>query len=149
MRIEIDQSRRIEDTRVNTVLAFSNEISFSLLILAVDKRECLRRIRKRGETGKALYLKLFTAALFLLVKDFLDRLDSIIIDQEYEGKEKEIKGMLLNYIRMIEPSFPKDGIEVRRIGKGSRAHRKAIAVFRGEEKPNSRVKARRLLGLIR
>jgi hypothetical protein len=82
MRIEIDQSGRIEDTRVNTVLAFSNEISFSLLILAVDKRECLRKIRGRGETGKALYLKLFTAALFLLVKDFLDRLDSIIIDQQ-------------------------------------------------------------------
>lgn len=56
MYVEIDQSGRIEDTRVNTVLALSDEISFSLLILAVDKRECVRRMRERGETGKTLYL---------------------------------------------------------------------------------------------
>lgn len=149
MYAEIDQSGRIEDTRVNTVLAFSDEISFSPLVLAVDKRECVRMMRDRGETGKTLYLKLFTAALFLLIKDFLDRLDLIVIDQEYEGKENEIKGMLLNYIRAIKPSFPKDGIEFRGIGKRSRAHRKAIAVFRGEEQPNRRIKVRSLLALIR
>lgn len=52
MYAEIDQSGRIEDTRVNTVLAFSDEISFSLLVLAVDKRECVRMMRDRGRPAR-------------------------------------------------------------------------------------------------
>lgn len=45
MQIEVDQSGKIGDTKVPTVLAFSNEDSHSILIPATVKRECLGFLR--------------------------------------------------------------------------------------------------------
>jgi hypothetical protein len=46
--VEVDQSGRVESTDVDTVLAFSNGITASILIPAVEKREYLKRMRQRG-----------------------------------------------------------------------------------------------------
>ncbi len=147
--IEVDQSGKIERTQVNTALAFSDGIEASILILAVDKRECVRKLRQRGESGRTMYLKLFAAALFLLLKDYLDQLGVITIDVEYPGKDAEIRAMLLDRIWKIEPTFSKERIVFRRIGKKSSSHRKALAVYRGEEQPDRIVKARELLRLVK
>ena len=56
MRVEVDQSGKIGDTKVATVLAFSNEEHFTILIPATVKRACLQRLRKRGKSGATLYL---------------------------------------------------------------------------------------------
>jgi hypothetical protein len=45
--IEVDQSGKIEDTRVDTVIAFSNGLSGTILIPAVVKRVCIRALRKQ------------------------------------------------------------------------------------------------------
>ena len=50
--IEIDQSGKIERTQENTVLALSDGVKASILILAVEKRECVKQLRLRGETGR-------------------------------------------------------------------------------------------------
>jgi hypothetical protein len=146
--IEVDQSGKIERTQENTVLAFSNGIGSSVLILAVEKRECVRRLRQRGETGKTLYLKLFAAGLFVLFEDHLDQIESITIDVEYPGKEAAIRSMLLNHIRKRIPAFPGERIVFRRIGKKSQAHHHALAVYRGLEQPIRTVRARELLRLL-
>lgn len=52
MRVEVDQSGKIGDTKVPTVLAFSNGRSFAVLIPAIVKRECLKRLRGQ-EIGRA------------------------------------------------------------------------------------------------
>jgi hypothetical protein len=147
--IEIDQSGKIERTQENTVLAFSDGTQASILILAVEKRQCVKRLRQRGETGKTLYRKLFVAALFLLIKDYLGQIEIIAIDAEYPGQEAEISSGLLNHIRRIDPSFSEQRIVFGRIGKKSSAHRKALAVYRGEDQPSKRVKARELLRLVK
>jgi hypothetical protein len=54
MHIEVDQSGKIERTQRNTVLAFSNEIEYAALFLAVEKRESVTWLRQRGESGKTL-----------------------------------------------------------------------------------------------
>lgn len=46
--VEVDQSGKIERTQVNTALAFSDGIEASILILAVEKRECVKKLRQRG-----------------------------------------------------------------------------------------------------
>lgn len=149
VNVEVDQSGKVERTQVNTALAFSDGIEASILILAVEKRECVRRLRQRGESGTTFYLKLFAAALFLLLKDYLGQFGVITMDVEYPGKEDEIRAMLLNHIWEIDPGFSKERIVFRRIGKKSRAHRKALAVYRGEEKPDRKVRARELLRLVK
>ena len=147
--VEVDQSGKIERTQVNTVLAFSDGIEASILILAVEKRMCVRKLRQRGESGRTFYLKLFAAALFLLLKDYLDQLEIITIDLEYPGKEVEIRAMLLDHIWKTDPAFSKEQIVFRGVGKKSPAHQKALAVYRGEEEPDRKVRARELLRLVK
>ena len=147
--VEVDQSGKIERTQVNTALAFSEGIEASILILAVEKRECVKKLRQRGESGRTIYLKLFAAALFLLLKDYLDQVKVITIDTEYPGKEAEIRAMLLNHIWKTDPAFSKERIVFRRVGKKSPAHRKALAVYRGEEEADRKVRARELLRLVK
>lgn len=75
VRVEIDQSGKIEATNVNTALAFSGPITGTLLIPAVEKRVCLQRLRGREKSGRAWYLKVFAAALYLLLREHLMRID--------------------------------------------------------------------------
>ena len=147
--VEVDQSGKIERTQVNTALVFSDRIEASILILAVEKRVCVKKLRQRGESGRTMYLKLFAAALFLLLKDYLDQIGVITIDMEYLGKEAEIRTMLLNYIWKTDPAFSKERIVFRGVGKKSPAHQKALAVYRGEEEPDRKVRARELLRLVK
>jgi hypothetical protein len=149
MRIEIDQSGKIEHTQSNTVLAFSNDEEFAILVLAVEKRTCLKEWRQRGKSSRTLYQRLFAAALFLLIKNHLDQISAIEIDSEYPGQEAEIRGWLIQHIRKQVPTFPTHRIVFRRVGKRSRAHQKALAVFRNEEQADRKVRARELLALLK
>jgi len=149
MHIQVDQSGKIERTQRNTALALSNEIEYAVLFLAVEKRESVARLRQRGESGKTLYLKLFAAALFLLLEDHLDQLDEIVIDQEYPGKESQIRELLLNHIWKVSSSFSRERIVFRQIGKKSPAHRKALAVYRGKARADRKIRARDILRLLK
>jgi len=130
MHIEVDQSGKIEQTNKDTALAFSDDISYAILIPAKVKREAIDLLRSAGRRGKRLYFLLFAAALYQLLKSHLDRLDVITIDTEYEGNEQDIKLMLLNLIWKGHPSYPAANITFCRITKKSPAHKKALAVYR-------------------
>ena len=89
--VEVDQSGKFEVTKTDTVLAFSNGVSFSVLIPTTVKRNCITQLRKRGLTGPTLYVQLFAVGLFFLLKDYIDQFDEVVIDTEYEGREALIK----------------------------------------------------------
>jgi len=94
MKIEIDQSGKIENTSKNTIIAFSDDISGSIFIKAKDKREIQKVFRQIGKSKVFIY-KLFAILIFLLIKNHLKRLEEIIIDEEYPGKSALIKNFLL------------------------------------------------------
>lgn len=137
MKIEIDQSGRIEFTGTDTVLAYSDGKQFSILIPSIVKREIVRKLRIKKKVGKTFFIKLFSICIFLLIKDVIHKLDEIIIDIEFERREKDIKNILMDYIRKIYPNFDKRKILFQRIGKRSNAHKVAVEVFR-----NKRVEGR-------
>jgi len=147
--VEVDQSGKIEATNVNTVLAFSGPITGTLLISAVEKRAGLQKLRGRGKSGRTWYLKVFAAALYLLLREQLVRIDQIIVDIEYPGREAEILGMFLNFARKDFPDFSKNRVSFRAIGKKLSAHEAAIAVYREERTLNLRARASNLLRLIK
>ena len=148
MHVEIDQSGRIEDTRVHTVLAFSDDIERAILIPARVKREAFRHLKEHYRIIKYPALKLFAVGLFLLLKPRLRQLRLITIDIEFEGHEGHIKGMLLSHIRRVDPGFPKERVAFRPIGKKSRAHLKALRVYRKEEMPDQVITLEKLLELL-
>lgn len=135
MHIKVDQSGKVEDPG-GTVLAFSNKISRAILIPGSVKAKYRAILTGLGKSKKIRTLMMFAAGVFLLVKDYLNQLELIIVDIEYEGQEETIKNMLLSHIWKIDPTFPKERIVFQRITRQAQAHRKAWQVHRDLGKPN-------------
>lgn len=130
MQIEIDQSWKIEDTNKKSVIAFSNSTSASLLISAKEKKAIQQLYRQAGKPEIFVY-RLFSVLIFILVKDYLEQVDSIVVDTEYPGKEALIKDFILQLIwKYKDPSFNKNKLWFKQIGKRSRAHKVAYATFK-------------------
>lgn len=143
MRVEVDQSGKIADTKVPTVLAFSNKLSYAILIPATEKRVCLHEMRRHGHAGTTLYLQLFSTALYLLLKDHIHQMSEVFIDIEYAGHNTKIKEWLLNLLK-VDP----DKIHFTQIHRGRRkppAHDKAYYTYRGELEADKMVTADELL----
>ncbi len=136
MRVEVDQSGKIEQTDGDTILAFANGASGSLLIRATVKRQCLQALRRRGIGTKMITLRLFSTGLFLLLRKVLKEGALVMIDTEYIGREGDIKGMLLRMARRDNLKLGPDQIRFGQIGRKSPAHTKGIEVFRGKKTPD-------------
>lgn len=151
--VEVDQSGKIEDTATSTVLAFANGKSYAVLIPAAVKRTCLHALRQRGRTGKSLYRRLFTKALFLLLKDHMTEIAVVTIDEEYTGYSAQIKQELLRLLwasgLAVEPDQIRFGIIHRRRSENPPAHNKAYAVHQGNEKPDRVITVGELLADIK
>lgn len=147
MKIEIDQSGKIEDTNKDTVVAFSNDVFGSILIKGKDKREIQKIFRKIGKRRIFVY-RLFAILIFLLIKKYIKKISQMIIDEEYPGKTGIIKDFLLREIRKIRPDFPKDGILFQRIGKKSKAHYLAYGVAIGKKLADEKVTFKEILKFV-
>jgi len=126
MRVEIDQSGKIENTNRATVIAFANEISYAILIPAKVKRQLQEVFRRQGKPRLFVY-KTFAAGLFLLINGHLAKIKDIVIDTEYTGHEKQIKDILLELIR--RDRLPEPNIYFQRIGGKPKVHYVAHDVF--------------------
>ena len=145
MKVEIDQSGKIGDTKVPTVLAFSNGKRSAILIPATVKREYLLSLREQGIAGKTIYMKLFAVGLYLLLKDHIHRFSQIIVDLEYPGRNAEIKLYLMNLLNRAGFSYDPTTIHFGQVGKKSRAHLAAFEVFVGEKKPDRQITTEEML----
>lgn len=151
--VEVDQSGKIEDTATSTVLAFANGHSYAILIPATVKRSCLHTLRQRGKTGKSLYRRLFTKALFLLLKDHITEIVVVTVDEEYTGYSAQIKQELLRLLwasgLTVDPNQIRFGLIQRGRRDNPPAHNKAYAVHRGNEKPDRVITVGELLAGIK
>ncbi len=130
---------------MDTVLAFSNGITRSIRIPAQAKRICLKVLRRTRQGGKAIYMRMFAAALFMLLGPRAQQIGRVVIDIEYEGREAEIKARLIRLAYRHNVQLAPRQITFRAIGKSSPAHHAALAVFRGETPADLVVRASDLL----
>lgn len=147
MRVEIDQSGKIGDTKIATVLAFSNGESFSIYLPATDKRKLIRVLRT-PENSRVIYFQMFAALVYLLIKDFIYKCAIIYIDIEYEGREDQIKVYLLNIFKKFSQAINPDLISFMHIGKKSGAHIKALEAFRDKSKAGRIITVEEVLGIF-
>ncbi|MBS3096651.1 hypothetical protein J4480_04385 [Candidatus Woesearchaeota archaeon] len=145
MRIEVDQSGKIEQTDMDTILAFSNNHQYAVLFTKDTKRELIKKYRKE----KQIILKLFVACVYYTIKDYLHQAELIIIDNEYDGKQNYIKSLLLDFIRKDYRDFDKNLIRIAHITKNSKAHEFAANVKRGFAKPQKILSEKDIEKLIR
>ena len=144
MRIEVDQSGRIEYTRTKTVFAFSNKKNFSISISAKVKREAFAILREK-HTVRSCKVRLFAACLVILLRDIFPQASQVLIDIEFESWDKDIKLMIKNISRKLGIKIDLNNIDFIFVGKKSRAHEAAVNVFRGERDPDREIGLEELL----
>lgn len=152
MPIEVDQSVKVEETQKDTVLAFSDGQSFSVTIPARAKREAFAYLVGRGKKRKSAYLMIFSAGLFILLRDYLtqrgDPEERIVIDTEYSGQEASVKTMFLRHAHSLGMEVTATRVLFAPVGKNSRAHVLALEVQRGNISPGYRATIRDLMELL-
>lgn len=145
MKVEVDQSGKIGDTKVPTVLAFSNDKDYAILIPATVKRKCVLALRERGKETESFYIQLFSVCLYLLLKDHAKRLTQVVVDFEYPGHDLQINQQVLHLMRRTKIARPRFSIDFDRVGKKSRAHTKAWSVYNRIERPDKVIGFREII----
>jgi len=145
MKIEVDQSGKIERSNHDTIIAASNDKQYCVKI----PRKVKRNILDCRKEIKQIKYKLFCIGVYFCIKRYLHGNNLIIIDDEYHGKNKLIKSILFSYIRTKNKEFNNDLIRFDTIGKNSNAHHIVIETFRKEHQPNEILNEKEIWGLLK
>ena len=143
MRIEVDQSGKIEESR-NTVIAFSNDEQFTVMMPKQLKNRLLKNTKPKRQ---AIY-RIFARGVYCCIKDYINKDRQIIIDEEYRKHWSDIKNYLLNDLRKNNPHFNKKLITFRQISDKSKAHRLAYQTYSNKLKPNRILAEKDFEGLL-
>ena len=142
MKYQIDQSIRIEQTNLNTVIGLaSKHNSKTLLIPARIKRKFQEEFRQTGQPKKYVII-LFSASIALLLQKSRLKIHDLVIDIEYPGHEQTI-------IQCIKNIYPKINLYFSLVGKKSPAHFAAYGVHIKRKKPNYIAKTIELRKIIK
>jgi len=134
MKIEINQSNKIEQTSKDTVIGIANEKTFTVLITRKIKRKLQEEFRKQGRPGLFVY-RTFIAGVVLAFKYAqLKNLSQIVIDEEYCGKDKMLKSMFLEMWSRFFREIPE--ISFDKIGRNSKVHNICYLTMKGKYKPD-------------
>ncbi|OGM60249.1 hypothetical protein A2892_04720 [Candidatus Woesebacteria bacterium RIFCSPLOWO2_01_FULL_39_10b] len=136
MRVEVDQSGRIEETNKPTVVAFSNNIQFSIYVSAFEKRKILGELRGRKPKWSRTTINVFVflVLLVILLEKYVKKELLVYIDKEYPGYEAIIKNRLLTFLNRKSQRVTVGQINFVSVGKKSPAHSLAITVYRSRKK---------------
>lgn len=122
MRIEIDQSGKIENTNRKTIVAFSTRngaTSGAIVISARDKQFVQHHFRSIKKPRLFVHIT-FVTLIYLMVKDIIKDYDQIIIDREYPGYDNFMIQSLRNLLS--EKKVKNLSISISQIGRKSLAH---------------------------
>ncbi len=127
MKIEIDQSGKLENTNISTVIGFSNGKTKTIIISSIDKIKLQKYFRKIGKRQIFVYFS-FAAMIYLLLKSERN-IDEICIDIEYPGQTHLIKSFLLQLFLRTKRNVDKNNFHFYCIGHKSNAHIVSISAF--------------------
>ncbi|MFQ5850974.1 MAG: hypothetical protein ACE5JU_10350 [Candidatus Binatia bacterium] len=145
--VEVDQSNKVEDSG-DTFLAFSDGILQVIKVPSRVKQVGLQALKERGKPDKRAKLLLFAACVFLLLEDHLERLEQVTVDNEYDGRESDVRSFLFEYIRKKHPHFRIEDIVIRSIGKGSPAHILAWEAYSGKRTVDKTIAQKEILAVV-
>lgn len=146
MKIEIDQSGRIEYTSHKTVIAFSNKREGAILISAKTKRQVQEVFRRSGQP-KLFTLRTFAAGVVFLLSQYGGNIEEVIIDMEYPGNDNVLREMILEMAKVKKLNIQDIRISFFEIGKKSNAHYVAYGVFKEKIKPQKVISFKELVEL--
>lgn len=145
VKFQVDQSGKIEQTNINTVIALSNTKNFSIILKKKDKRILEKTFKKMGKAKSYPYI-VFAALVAVLLKSASIR-SKVIIDKEYTGHENTIRERILHFLRVlgVQNDIP---VEFGHVGKQSKAHDLAAKVGSKKIKPDRVVSLDEILEIV-
>lgn len=132
MKIEIDQSGKVEATATKTVIADSK--GNFITISAVDKQSLQEIFRLSGRPRMFVY-EVFSVLTAIIIKKTYTPENSYIIDIEYFHQDDLIINLILKYLKKMKIYLDKNIISISQIGKKSEAHKQAYSIFKKRGHP--------------
>jgi hypothetical protein len=136
MNAEIDQSGKIEQTNLDTIIALSNNIQYSIVLSKKSKRTLQSLFRDKARPRMFIY-QTFSALIAILLINAKPK-TKILIDTEYQGHDDIIRSLISKYVRSLSKkrSCP---FEFGYVGKTSPAHILAAQVAYKKKKSNKTI----------
>lgn len=134
MKIEINQSIKIEQTNKDTIIGLANKETFTILIPRKIKRKLQEEFRKQGRPKLFVYRTFVAGAVLAFKYARSEQPSKIVIDEEYYGKDKMLKSMFLEMWSRFFTELPE--ISFEKIGKKSKVHEICYLTMKGKYKPN-------------
>jgi hypothetical protein len=131
MKIEIDQSGKIEATAQDTVLAYGGAGMGTIRVTGKTKRRMQEKYREVGQP-RSFVIDIFVVLIYLLIKEDLHRISEVVIDREYPGKEPLISA-LLSKVLIAKNVTVLPMVRHAQLGKSSEAHHIAIRTFKSQQ----------------
>ena len=123
---QIDQSGKIEQTSLDTIVAIANGKSYCVILPKKIKRLLQEEFRMRKKPRMFIYDTFCALLVIILLK--VKPVTAVFIDKEYFGNEDVIKAKILEYISKITNSDYIPDIDFTLVGKSSQAHKLAAKV---------------------
>ncbi|OGK52889.1 hypothetical protein A2970_02145 [Candidatus Roizmanbacteria bacterium RIFCSPLOWO2_01_FULL_44_13] len=136
MRIEIDQSGKIEQTQWNTIISLSNEIRYSIILNKKIKRRLQTKFRNYNKPRMFVY-QVFSALISIIFKEVKPK-SKVIIDLEYFGQRDLLIVQITKYIKQLKIT-PIPIFDFGFVGKNSPAHHLAQQVAYKKKAANKKV----------
>jgi hypothetical protein len=127
MKIEIDQSGKVEYTSSDTVVGDS--LGNSLLLKGKDKR-LIKAFYRSLDKPLIFALDTFAITVAYLIKLSFKSEHIYVIDVEYQGREAHIKDRLMTTLHKLNIPIQKYQIRFNHIGKSSLADKTAYKRFK-------------------
>ena len=131
MKVEINQSNKIEQTNKDTILGLADNKTFTILINRKIKRKLQEEFRKQGKPRLFVYRTFIGGVVLLLKYAQIKNLSQVVIDKEYYGKDKVLKSMLLEMWSRYFTEVPE--ITFDKIGKKSKVHNICYLAMKGKD----------------
>jgi len=131
MKIEIDQSGKIEFTSVETVIGDS--LGNFVFIKAKTKR-LIQNLFRDAKKPRKFIVETFVFLVAKLIQISFSKENVYIIDVEYPGKQKEIMESIIRISRKFQIQINLNQIRFSLIGKKSKAHATAYLQFKRKNK---------------
>jgi len=137
VKIEVDQSIKIEQTSHSTVIGISNSKQCAVVISSQIKRKLKNDFRRIGRRRSFAYRTFIAGVILAIQQAKLTHLSDIIIDIEYVGQERRLKSIFFEMWGRNHTGTP--DVSFKLIGKRSRAHEVCYRTMRGERKPDAKL----------
>lgn len=147
MTYQIDQSGRIEQTNLNTILAITDKNTQIAVIFERKNKRIVQSIFRGQRKIRMFTIFTFSALIAILIKESAIGQNTILIDHEYLADEDFIKERILQYLQQLKVhTMPK--IEFGHVGKTSTAHELAAKVAHQKKKANKIVDLKEIFELV-